>query len=70
MSKTIKIMVITLSFVVILALSFGAGCALGAKTLPNTDLGLEVVEQAWNIIFQDYVDKDNLDTSTLTEGAI
>jgi len=70
MSKTIRIMVITLSFVVILALSFGAGCALGARTLPNTDLGLEIVEQAWNIIFQDYVDKDKLDTSALTEGAI
>jgi len=70
MSKAIKIMVITLSFVVILALSFGTGCALGAKTLPNSDLGLEIVEQAWNIIFQDYVDKDKLDTSTLTEGAI
>jgi len=38
--------------------------------LPNTDLGLEIVEQAWNIIFQDYVDKDKLDTSALTEGAI
>lgn len=70
MSKTIKIMVITLAFVVILALSFGAGCALGARTSPNPDLGLEVVEQAWNLIFQDYVDKDSLDAALLTEGAI
>jgi len=70
MSKTIKIMVITLAFVVILALSFGAGCALGAKTLPSPDTGLEVVEQAWNLIFQDYVGKDSLDAALLTEGAI
>jgi carboxyl-terminal processing protease len=28
------------------------------------------VEQAWNIILQEYVDKDKLDTNTLTQGAI
>jgi len=70
MSKTIRIMVATLLFVAIVALSFGAGCALGAKNVPNPDLGLEVVEQAWDIIFHDYVDKGSLDTSTLTGGAI
>ena len=70
MSKTIKIIVITLLFVIMLALSFGVGCALGAKTAPNPNLGLEIVEQAWNIIFQDYVDKDRLNTSTLSQGAI
>ena len=70
MSKTMKIMVITISLLVILALSFGVGCALGAKTAPNPNLGLEIVEQAWNIIFQDYVDKGKLDASILAEGAI
>ncbi len=70
MSKKIKIMAITLAFVVTLALSFGAGCALGAETSPNSDLGLEVVEQVWNIIFQDYVDQDRLDAAALSKGAI
>jgi len=70
MSKTIKLVVITLSLMVIFALSFGAGCTLGAKTPPDSALGLEVVEQAWNIIFQDYVDRDRLDASTLSQGAI
>ena len=28
------------------------------------------MKQAWNIIFQDYVDKDKLDTSTLSQAAI
>ena len=32
MSKTIKIIVISLLLVVSLALSFGAGCALGTRT--------------------------------------
>jgi len=70
MSKAIKIMVITLFLGVILALSFGAGCALGVRTPPSPGQGLDVVEQAWNIIFHDYVDKEKLDTSTLSQAAI
>jgi len=70
MSKTLKILVITLSLVVILALSFGAGCELGARTSPNQAQGIGVVEQAWNIIFQDYVDRGRLDASALSQGAI
>ncbi len=68
MSKTIKITVITLLLVVSLALSFGAGCALGTRTPPSQ--GLDIVEQAWGIIFHDYVDQDRLDTSTLSQAAI
>jgi carboxyl-terminal processing protease len=68
MAKTIKIMAVTLLLAATIALSFGAGCALGVRTSPGH--GLDIVEQAWNIIFQDYVDKDKLDTSKLTQGAI
>ena len=70
MSKTIKIIAVTLSLAAIIALSFGVGCALGTRTSPNSEQGLDVVEQAWNIIFQDYVDKDKLDTGLLSQGAI
>ncbi|MFC1980051.1 S41 family peptidase [Chloroflexota bacterium] len=70
MSKKIKIIVMVISLVVILALSFGAGCTLGARTIPNAGSGLEVVEEAWNIIFQDYVDKEKLDADALSRGAI
>ena len=70
MPKTIKIIVITLLLVVSLALSFGVGCALGDRTPPSLGQGLAVVEQAWNIILDDYVDKDKLDTSTLSQAAI
>jgi len=69
MSKVLKIMVIAL-LVVSLALSFGAGCALGTRTPPSSSQSLDIVEEAWNIIFQDYVDKDRLDASALSEGAI
>jgi len=68
MSKTIKIIAVSLLLATIVVLSFGAGCALGART--SSEPGLDIVEQAWNIIFQDYVDKDKLDTGTLAQGAI
>jgi len=63
-------MLISLLLVAVLALSFGAGCNLGSRTSPSPGEGLEVVEQVWNIIFDDYVDKDQLDTSTLSRAAI
>jgi len=70
MSKRIKITLITLSLVVMLALSFGAGCALSIRTAPDSQYGLDLVEQAWNIIFHDYVDRDKLDTTALSQAAI
>ena len=69
MSKILKIMVIVL-LGVSLALSFGAGCALGTRTPPGSTQGLDVVDEAWNIIFQDYVDRDKLDASQLSQAAI
>jgi len=68
MSKTIKIVAVSLLLAAIVVLSFGAGCALGART--SSEQGLDIVEQAWNIIFQDYVDKDELDAGILIQGAI
>ncbi|MBA7489751.1 putative CtpA-like serine protease [subsurface metagenome] len=70
MSKTMKTMAITLLLMVSLALSFGAGCTLGTDALPSADLGLDVVKEAWNIIFQDYVDRERLDASMLSQAAI
>ncbi len=70
MPKTIKIIVITLLLVVSLALSFGAGCALGDRTPPSLGPGLDSVAEAWDLIINDYVDKDRLDTSTLSQAAI
>ncbi len=68
MSKKMKIMVITLLVVVSLALSFEAGYTLGIRPPPSQ--GLDTVEEAWNVIFHDYVDQDRLDATTLSQGAI
>jgi len=68
MSKKMKIVVITLLLVVSLALSFEAGYTLGIRPPPSQ--GLDTVEEAWNVIFHDYVDQDRLDATTLSQGAI
>ncbi|MBI2979462.1 MAG: S41 family peptidase [Chloroflexi bacterium] len=77
MSRKVKIVIITLLSVVSLVLAFGAGCTLGtSSTTPATvgpataNLGLDVVTEAWGIIFQDYVEKDKLDARVLSGGAI
>ncbi len=70
MPKTIKIIVTTLLLVVSLALSFGAGCALDDKTPPSLGPGLDSIAEAWDVIINDYVDKDRLDTDTLSQAAI
>jgi len=70
MSKAVKIMVIALLLVASFVLSSGAGCAPGSRTPPSPGQDLDVVTEAWNIIFQDYVDKDRLDASLLSQGAV
>ena len=70
MSRKLKIAAITLLIGVLLVLSFGAGCALSSQIQAGQTEGLDVVEQAWHIIFQDYVDKDKLDAGELSQAAI
>jgi len=70
MLKTMRNIVIPILLVASLALSFGAGYALGGEISPGPSQGLDVIEQAWNIIFRDYVDKDKLNTGTLSQAAI
>ncbi len=70
MPKTVKIIVLTLLLVVSLTLSFGAGCALGDRTPPSLGPGLDSIAEAWDIIVNDYVDEDRLDTDKLSQAAI
>ena len=70
MSKTAKIIVATLLLGAILTLSFGAGCTLANRTEPVPDEGLERIAQAWSVIFDNYVERDKLDTDILSQAAI
>jgi carboxyl-terminal processing protease len=70
MPRTIKTVIITLLLVVSLALSFGAGCALETRNTSSADQGLGVIEEGWNLIFQDYVARESLNATTLSQGAL
>jgi carboxyl-terminal processing protease len=64
-----RFLLIGLILIAILGLSFGTGYNLG-RTPSGSGEGLEVVQQAWDIIFTDYVDRDQLNSSILSQGAI
>jgi carboxyl-terminal processing protease len=68
MSEKSKTVVIILLVAAIVAVSFGTGWVLGSRGSPYRGLG--IVGQVWDIIFQDYVDKDQLDAEALAQGAV
>jgi carboxyl-terminal processing protease len=68
MSKITKLILIMM-LVAVSALSFGVGFTFGRNN-PRPADGLDIVRQAWNIIFTDYVDRDKLNTGNMTRGAI
>ncbi|GAI34500.1 unnamed protein product, partial [marine sediment metagenome] len=69
MSKILKIVVIAL-LVVNLAIFFGAGCAVGIKAPFGSTQSLDIVDEAWDILFRDYVDKGKLDETKMSQGAV
>ncbi len=68
MFKKLKIVTLSLFLAVILALSFTVGCFLDVNDTSQNDF--DVVEQAWEIIVNYYVDNDQIDTEALAQGAI
>jgi carboxyl-terminal processing protease len=69
MSRTVRLIIIGVVFIAVIALSFGIGYDIGRNPL-GSGKSFDVVKQAWNIIFNDYVDRDQLDAGTLEQGAI
>jgi carboxyl-terminal processing protease len=70
MSKEVKIGLVSLLVGLGLGLSFGLGYLLGGDVQTEGDPHLASVEQAWNIILNDYVDKDKVDAEMLSQAAI
>ena len=56
--------------IMIILLSFGTGFFLGGKSSPIGSGSLEIVEEVWNILFSNYVDRESLDQAALSQGAI
>ena len=70
MSKKLKYFLFGLLLVTVVALSFGTGYNLGSQTPSGAGGGLGIVTQAWNFLFEDYVDRDRPEDSALSQAAI
>jgi carboxyl-terminal processing protease len=69
MSRRLKLTFIILFIIVFVALSFGLGYSQGRSTASQSS-GIAIIEEAWNIIFNRYVDRSHLESARLTQGAI
>ncbi len=70
MSKKIRTLLFSLFLLAVLALAFGFGYNTGGQSSPDSGEGKAVLTQAWDFIFNDYVDQDRLDDSALSQAAI
>ena len=74
MGRMFRIAVPLLLLTVVLVLvvtSLGASCSLSSLSSPTpTPKQLGVVDEAWSVILNDYVDKDKIDQNALSSSAI
>ena len=69
MSKMTKI-IISMLAVIAIAVSFVAGFTYGRHIPVSTVSGQDTVEQAWNLILSNYVEKDKINTANMSQSAI
>ncbi len=78
MPKTISVAIIALLIAASLMLSFSAGCTLNSTppitisspANPSQGVGQDVVNEAWQVILNNYVEKDKINSANLSAGAI
>jgi carboxyl-terminal processing protease len=75
MSKKWKFVVIAVVLVLCLTLAFFSGCSFNlikpaASTQSSSGLNYNLIEEAWKVIHDNYVEPSKLNDTTLTEGAI
>jgi carboxyl-terminal processing protease len=67
MPKKSKIFVITILAIIVIGLAFGSGYVIGTQ---SQGPGLDLINQAWGAIYQNYVEPTKLDSTMLGRGAI
>src|SRR4030043_748981 len=67
MSKTTRFLILLVLLILIVDAALFVPIMLSQ---PSKTAGLELVEEAWQVVINDYVDKDNIDLKQLSDGAI
>jgi carboxyl-terminal processing protease len=68
--KKLKYSLFIIVAVIVIALSFSAGYMVRSQTLLDSGSGLSTVDQAWNAIFQNYVEPAKINSDNMTHSAI
>jgi carboxyl-terminal processing protease len=69
MIKKLKASAIVILLAALIAV-YGTGCALIPTGLPNSEPGVDVIKEAWDIISREYVDSSKLNSANMTGAAI
>ena len=70
MTKKSKYALFSVVAVVVIALSFSIGYIMGGKPAQDQASGLSLIDEAWDEIYQNYVEPDKLDPVDLSRGAV
>ena len=76
MNRNLRYALIAVVAVLVLAVTFNLGYALGGGAIQSggfiqhRNAGLPVVDEAWNAIIQNYVEPDKINTDNMSESAI
>ena len=72
MTKKVTYILIALLLIISLSLSLGTGCDVLVDSPPSSEAGEDFnsIAEAWDIITDDYVGKDDIDTQALSQAAI
>ncbi len=74
MSKKIKTALISLCLVIVLVLTFASGCDIfkpgNNPSTSTTELNTKLLEEAYGVILDNYVQPDNVDVQKLNEGIL
>jgi carboxyl-terminal processing protease len=70
MSKKYKYALYITVAIVVLAITFDMGYVLGGGLQRHSDDGLPVVDEAWNVIVDNYVEPDSINTDNMSRSAI
>lgn len=71
MSKKYKITVAVLVLLTLITVSFVTGCLFSfINSEPGQKLDYDLINKAWDSIYNNYIDTSNLDTAIQTQGAI